>query len=775
MIAVSDVYKSKITQRVQRWIPSATVDFSDFNIDNSIAPSVYDPDRTSDEEQLSNGREISTYRWWNWDSFQWGDHLRSEEATSNEKGAMSNRLSFPDGSFPEFIGGMAGDSSVAGYTCASEMVSYPSFCITFSPRTVSSLKAVFESVLEQWAVDFDIVVTQSDGTETTFSVTENTTWRYTAGVSPILNAVGVCVIVKSWSKGDAKAKVLETFTSIQKAFSGDEIISFNVVEETEAKKTSSPIGNVTANSLNISFLNRNSEFDNDNSTSVLAGSVIENRRVKPFSKLSGADDVLPFGEFYTKAWIVNNERQIASARCEDVLSLMGDKEYTESQFITEPAYQVFTYTTTSDFNTWTGDNVDTADDKITPGDAVIYSSNPQPVSFAGHTLGDISSLSSWAEKTATAEFQLSMSYTAGTSIKLRFADTKQVPGGSSIEYFVNGNKVQNGSYTFAPDNNSSPQVVNVSVFFFYQGSKPVLEDLTITVEQSVTLLSIASKVLIDYDDDTGLLQRNWSIDQAYAEFAIPKAYIPIMSYLDVLRMITEAAGGRAYQDRTGQVVLESAPVETAPVKTWDNSNTFSRVKPVNQKVLFNRISVVVNALVHDESEELASVSVTIPAGNTKNYVIRTREQPIDTIDYTGLPASVTITSETQYTWGVAVSITNASASDVDFTLGVTARPYRIRGKKEITVDDTDSIRRSGVIEFSIDNPLIQSEDFAETLATNLIQRFGNQRRAVTIDALPDPSILIGDSIYIENNIYVIQSNQFRLKAGELTQITEAIR
>ena len=235
MIAVSTDYLTKVESTTQRWIPSATIDFSDFNLDNSIQPTVNDRDITSDDAQLSDGKEHPSYRWWYWDSFQWGDHLRSEASTLNEKGALSQSISDDNGDFFEYIGAISGLSAVAGLSAiASSAVTYPRFCITFSPRTVESLKAVFESELGQWATDFDIIVTDTSGTEHTTAVTGNTSFRYTVTITAVPNAVSVCVVVKSWSEANSKVKVMETFTSVQRAYSGSDIISFTVNEETES-------------------------------------------------------------------------------------------------------------------------------------------------------------------------------------------------------------------------------------------------------------------------------------------------------------------------------------------------------------------------------------------------------------------------------------------------------------------------------------------------------------------------------------------------------------
>lgn len=778
MIATSSEYQAAVISKTQRWIPSATVDFSDFNIDNSIQATVQNPTHTSDGDQLADGMELATYRWAYWDSFQWGDHFRSKEPSSNEKGAVSFQKSDDDGNFNESFGAIFGDYFPFGeYAPISDITTYPSFTLTFSPRAVNSIKAVFEGVLQQWGVDFDVLLVQSDGTVITYNIVGNSTYRYTSQITTVLQVVQYTVVVYSWSKANANAKMMETFTSIQKAYSNNEIISFSMLEETEAKQSSSPIGNVTANSLNISFLNRNSEFDNDNLSSILAGNVVENRRVKPFLKINGADDLIPIGEFYTKSWTVNNNDQIASAVCQDLISLMDSIEYKNSQFIEPEAPQNFTYTTTAEFDTFTRTNIDTAGDSMSPGDSDIYLETPEPgLVFGEYAVFGEYSVYDWASLSATASKQISFNYQPGTNVDVTISVNSTVPVDASIKYYIDGNEVDGETgWSFVPTTNDTTQQIGLMIIFAYAGTKPILNDITVTVSAKVSLMALAHKILNDYDDLTDLLQGRWTIAQSYADYEIPVAYFPIVSYRDALKMIAEANAGRIYQNREGYIIVEAESMMTAPVKTYTNSTIFNEKKQINPHAIFNRATVVVNEHTHDASEEIASVSIDIANGEEQIVEIKFNVDVADTITYSTLPTDVTITNADEYTWGVILTIENTSGGDESFTLTVSGRPWRVRGAKKKTIDDTDSIRKAGIIEFVLDNQFVQSEDFAESLANRLIDSYGNQRRTMQIDALPEPALLIGETINSNGYDYIVQSNEIEIKAGELNHIISGVK
>ena len=93
MIETSDEYKIAVQAKTQKWTPSVTIDYSDYNIDNSIDAFNNDPDRLSDDRQMADGIESPTFEWWTWNNFRWGQHMRSESSTNNEKGSLSYRIS----------------------------------------------------------------------------------------------------------------------------------------------------------------------------------------------------------------------------------------------------------------------------------------------------------------------------------------------------------------------------------------------------------------------------------------------------------------------------------------------------------------------------------------------------------------------------------------------------------------------------------------------------------------------------------------------------------
>jgi hypothetical protein len=750
MLNISDY---PITNKTHKWTGQVTIDFTDYNLDNSISAGAYEEDRLTDNSQMADGIETPAYRWFSYQNTAPGYHFRSASKTQKEKGALSKRLSQADGYFFNHAGFAFGSFFSSPISCQYD---YPAFDVCFSARTVSSIKVVFDDKLEEYAKSFKVRIYQGGTLAHTETVAGNTSYKFTKILSSdILLVTCVSVQVLEWSSILSKAKVIESFTSIQREYTNDEVIGIAINEEIDPEAATSNIGNVTANTCNIELININSEFDNENTESILAGNVIKNRRVKPFVKLFDSEAV-PLGVFYTKDWNINNEEMTASASCQDVIGLMQEQTYNKSQFITPPADQTFNYT-----------NI-TADLTVESVGYCFPYGMPYGFAMEGffYTGNNI--------KTVVYDYEI------GTTVRLEFECRKIVPTGSSIAVFANyGNgyeQVTGDSFVFMPlDQTLTTQQVLVKFEFVSQSidNPPVITNCDLTISEYVSLYSLAVKVIEDFDNVTNLIQGKYSIAQEYGSFEVPNAFFTKMTHREALIEITRAACGRAYVSRDGWLTLDTIRQVGTPVKTYTDDNLFSKNLPVKSESLYNRISVKTSPRVKKAStEEIAKTKIDLAIGETNTFEINFDSVPVEdsTVTFSGLPASVTITAQTVYNWGCVVTITNASGAVKSFDLVVTGYVYELTGQKTITLDDSASIRKNGIIEQKIESSLIQTDAQALQIASTLLQSYIAGRREVVLDVIPDPRVELGNTIQVNGGYYLINSQELRLSAGELTHL-----
>jgi hypothetical protein len=139
-------------------------------------------------------------------------------------------------------------------------------------------------VRAEYPVDFTIKL--YDITDTllyTETVAGNTLNTWTATLSPSYTGVTKQILtITKWSAASKQVKIMEFFTSIQEIYYGDDIFAINLLEEREVSNGSLPVGNISANEIDLKLYNKNGVFDAGNTASPLYGAVKANRKIKPY-------------------------------------------------------------------------------------------------------------------------------------------------------------------------------------------------------------------------------------------------------------------------------------------------------------------------------------------------------------------------------------------------------------------------------------------------------------------------------------------------------------
>jgi len=762
MIATSAAYKTAVDAHRHHWTFRATIDYTDYNLDGSIATSVDESDRLSDDAQLSDSIERTTWKFFpSWERFAFGNgyRFRSDSSTRNEKGALSYQLSDGANEFHTYGGFLAGYAVASDETVFTETTQYPRFTVSFAPRTVRSLLVAFDQKLGEWAVDFDVNIYAGSSLEASEVVTGNTTWRWSKDLaSEVLVATRVDVIVKSWNYPWSKAKVVESFTSVREEYESDDIIALSFAEESEPDDSTVPIGNVTANSCNLTLLNQFRKFDNDNPDSALSGNIIKNRRIRLFGSL--ADQEISLGTYYSKRWTIDHPNIQAEVSGQDIISLMGEQSYRDSKFIDPQANVIAeTYNTDADFNAFSRENVGSVDDTMVLEGAALYCDGASGGTLAGFAVPQF--VSEGQQYCGTAERTISFTYTVGTTVTMTVDVTASLPTGTG--YIVSASHKAtdewtkiNGAYVFTPENPSETSQtvkIRIELYSYSTDTTPRISEISVDGDENVSLYSLAALVFDDFDTETKLLEGRYVIDDDYGDIIVPNAYLEPQSMRSVLRRIAEAGAGRAYVDRTGQVVVTVIRGVGESVKEYDESNYFDIVNPVDAEAIYNRVTVVTQILEKATVvEQIGSVDVE-PGTNDYTVEFTTIPSEFDSFDE---PAGVTVTDYTEYTWGMDLTVENTNGSSE--LLGIDGLPYETRSPVRVSRDDTESIRRSGVMEYVIEeNPLIQTREQATLIAEIMIDSFARIRRQTRIDAVPDLSLEVGDTIVVDGLAYVVNS------------------
>src|SRR5690606_20899677 len=123
--------------------------------------------------------------------------------------------------------------------------------------------------------------------------------------SPVLGVVKQMLTITKWSHAGRQAKILELFTSVQEVYEEDDILLIHLLEEREVSRGSLPVGNISANEIDIRLYNKNRKFDAGNTASPLHNLLRPNRRIRAWlgvEKDSGDKEWVPLGVFWSGDW-----------------------------------------------------------------------------------------------------------------------------------------------------------------------------------------------------------------------------------------------------------------------------------------------------------------------------------------------------------------------------------------------------------------------------------------------------------------------------------------
>jgi len=233
-----------------------------------------------------------------------------EEAETHQMGWWGRQLAGADGSFA---------------------APYPALIVTHQPRPVHSLKVTGDSARGEYPVDFTVqLYAQDDTLLRAESITGNSqvAWSMTLP-SPVLDVAKQVLTITRWSHPSRQAKILEFFTSIQEVYEGEGLIRIKLLEEREVSQGSLPIGNISANEIEIHLDNSSRKFDAGNTQSPLYGVIKPNRRIRAWIGVKRDDETIeyaPLGMFWSGDWKAPEDEIHASTVGRDRLGLLSKEQ-----------------------------------------------------------------------------------------------------------------------------------------------------------------------------------------------------------------------------------------------------------------------------------------------------------------------------------------------------------------------------------------------------------------------------------------------------------------
>lgn len=216
MHTVTQKYKQSIYAPNRNIVGRVTFDISDVTAVGDITAITTTAQASiSDKSQLANKVRSATYNLATWET---------------DRFLLDGSFSFPD----DTIANNGEMGFVSDHLCGADGVfaSYPTITFDFgSTHSSVGLTITFDAFNEEYATDFDVTAYDAvGGVIEHVSVTGNTDVM-AKPMGQLADYKKVVIIIKKWSRGDRRARVLEVDFGIVEVYTDDSLISLNLIED----------------------------------------------------------------------------------------------------------------------------------------------------------------------------------------------------------------------------------------------------------------------------------------------------------------------------------------------------------------------------------------------------------------------------------------------------------------------------------------------------------------------------------------------------------------
>lgn len=218
--------------------------------------------------------------------------------------------------------------------------------ITFGSRALQRLVVQGDDKLDVYPVDFEIAAFDAEhNLLLSREVYGNTIVDWQEPIETILGVATITLEVYKINKPFHVLKLSEFYNVLREEYTGEEIESISLLEETGYSTGSVPMGNISSNEIDISLSNIDGRFKLSNKQSALYGYVKRNRKVMAWlgaEIMEGTIEWYPLGTFWTTQWDIPNDTVSAHLVARDRLELLRLTDFETSKvYENHSLYQLF--------------------------------------------------------------------------------------------------------------------------------------------------------------------------------------------------------------------------------------------------------------------------------------------------------------------------------------------------------------------------------------------------------------------------------------------------
>ncbi len=267
-----------------------------------------------------------------------------------------------------------------------------------------------------------------------------------------------------------------------------------------------------------------------------------------------------------------------------------------------------------------------------------------------------------------------------------------------------------------------------------------------TIETNKTVQELVTDVLLS----TNLVTSSQiDIDSAVANEVIPLVAIGKMNVREILQKLAQAFGCVVLIDKDNKIHFKHLNTITAQssVSYTSSTNTY-KADILAQRDLYSIVRVQTSSIVLGDSEKLFEKTLSGTVG-TNTYKIDwegAADPSTVTVTISNGPADLTYSVVETRPYGCVVEVTSNKTS-FTFDILVQGQRYETKGGSIAEVQDATLVKDIGEVVLEIkNNPFLQTEAQAQSLANLLLSLYTIPRHTIQFEWVGDVTLDVGDVI-----------------------------
>jgi hypothetical protein len=676
MIPTSAAYKTAIRASSRYIRGRISITWSDQYIDTTITTSANVENRISYRSQTYDGVEIVPYKWAHCDSMT-ALSIGMHPAPSSDTHQM----------------GWWTDTR-----CGADKIfaTAPELTMNFAVRAIFWLKVVGDSILNEFPEDFTIKLYNVSTLIHTETVTGNTLLKWEKDISSLnyTEVTKAVLNITKWSTANRVAKISEFYTSIKLQYEGDDLKSVRLLEEMDYTRGSLPIGNISANEIDLEMMNVDNKFFWGNTLSPVHTFLKPGRRIEVELGCVLPDTTIEYvklGTFFSGDWQAQELGTVATTTARDRLDSLRKTIFSQSTLYTNYSLYDLAEVVLNDAKLTMKDlrwNIDTDLQSLIIPNAWF------PKKSHRDTIRDI------------VEACMGYAY-------MDRDDVLQIGLPWNINLMSPSYEITSNDYFSRNQPSKTDEIANL---------------VSLTIKPRLATAYTEIDLYKSGENDIGVEMQEFTVTFDKFFCTTPTAYL---------------SGNKSTTTITSEVYTNIGGVIQVTATASDSFVLVVRGTPTKEIVYESKEDIVLAAGASQSLDCVFEDSDNKPAISCQAQIVNNTSP------------TTTITSETHYAWKSDVTVSSVAGDT--FKLRVYGVPVIVQGEETVEASDSDSILENGTRKYEFpDNHLIQSRAIGLQIVTQLLSSYKDARKDTELDWRGDPSLELIDTpivpVYVKGSI-----------------------